>query len=61
MRYFLHKVRNKKTGEVRESVLLVSEGDNPHVVMSDEELVSQKEIPESEAITLCGREAILGD
>lgn len=61
MRYFLHKVKDKRTDEVRESVLLVSEGEDPSRVMSNEELVSQKEIPEAEAITLCGREAILGD
>ena len=61
MRYFLHKVKDKRTGEVREGVLLVREGEDPGRVMGDEELVSQKEISEVEATTLCGRVAILGE
>ena len=59
MKYFLRKV--KRYNEIMEAVLLCNDDENPKKVMSNEQLISCKEISEKEAIALCGKEAITGE
>ena len=59
MKYFLQKVKCHDV--IIESVRLCCDNENPKTVMSNEQLISSKEITEAEAIKLCGKEAITGE
>lgn len=60
MRYYAVTIKDKNTGELQDSVRLVTEGEDPTRVLSGEELISCQEISEEQAIKLCGEEAIIG-
>ena len=59
MKYFLQKVKHYDV--ILETVRICNDNENPETVMSNEQLISSKEITEAKAIKFCGKEAIKGE